>query len=413
MTRAIVFLPLLFSLFFSLPSSVKALDILVLPTVIDPGMDAWQHVPASSEPTIYPTQQVYRGQPFRMLVLGKDYATDNNKSANLIYSVQIFAPSGSALLGQSSALELYKGEVNSNTFLLLSRQYMTLDFSETDPFGIYRFEVTANDLLAEQQTTTTVELILAPVTAPADFGSPEEFSEWLSNYYRAPDPARAVKAMLQYVDMEPESRMKQAPLLLFLTRVIRNNQFLWPQLKSLYVKSDPEEQKKILLLCGLTGQKDDAFFTSLDPKLSAYYFEAKKIKLPVPTDRPVTEIEIDLLWAEFMATGTIAPIRKLTGALYLESVRGTQEKLDSGAIEMSPDAKARAVLEKVYMSALGSLIYNGERHSLVKQYLGYIYELEDPAPTIKDQLEDILEILQKRSNEEEARKHMEKQKTEP
>ncbi len=248
MIRAIVFSTFLFLLFFSLPLSVKALDILVLPTVIDPEMDAWQHVPASSEPAIYPTQRVYRGQPFRLLVLGKDYATDNNKNANLTYSVQIFAPSGSVLLGQSSAMELYKGAVNSNTFLLLSRQYMTLDFSETDPFGIYRFEVTANDLLAEQQTTTTVEIVLASATAGSNFESPEEFSEWLSNYYRAPDPARAVKAMLQYVDTEPESRMKQAPLLLFLTRVIRNNRFLWPHLKSIYSVADLEERKKILLL---------------------------------------------------------------------------------------------------------------------------------------------------------------------
>ncbi|MCK5885280.1 MAG: hypothetical protein KAG70_02120, partial [Alcanivorax sp.] len=55
---------------------VNALDILVLPTVIDQEMDAWQHVPANSVPTIYPTERVYRGQSFRLLVLGKDYVTD-------------------------------------------------------------------------------------------------------------------------------------------------------------------------------------------------------------------------------------------------------------------------------------------------------------------------------------------------
>ncbi len=409
MSKSIVILPLLFLLFFSLPLPVKALDILVLPTVTDPDMDAWQHVPANSEPTIYPTQQVYRGQPFRLLVLGKDYATDNNKMASLDYSVQIFAPNGSAIMGQAPAMELYKGAVKSKTFLLLSRQYMTLDFSETDPFGTYRFEITASDQLAEQKTTATVELRLAAVSERADFESPEEFSEWLSNYYRAPDPARAVTAILQYVDPEPESRMKQVPLLLFLTRVFQGNQFLWPHLKSLYAGAGQEDQKKILLLGALTGQKDEAFFTSLDSKSSAYYLDVKKIKLPVPTARPVTEIEIDLLWAEFMATGTIAPVRKLVGVLHLEETKGTKEQLASGKIEMTPDTKSRVVLEEVYQSALGSLIYNGERHSLVKQYLGYIYELEDPEPVIKRQLEDILGILQKRSNEEEARKHLEQQ----
>ncbi len=114
-----------------------------------------------------------------------------------------------------------------------------------------------------------------------------------------------------------------------------------------------------------------------------------------------------------MATGTIAPIRKLVGVLYLEPTKGTEALIVSGELKTTPEVKVRATQEAVYRSALSSLIYNGERHSLVKQYLGYIYELEDPDPIIKPQLEDILEILQKRSNEEEARKHMEKQKAEP
>ena len=151
-------------LLFSLPLSAIAIDILVLPTVSDPGMDAWQHVPANSEPTIYPTKRVYRGQPFRLLVLAKDYASDAQQNTDLKYFVQVFAPNGAALLDQGTILELYKGTVSSSTFLLLSRQYLTLDFSEADPFGTYRIQITAHDLLAEQETVATASLLLAPVS---------------------------------------------------------------------------------------------------------------------------------------------------------------------------------------------------------------------------------------------------------
>ena len=407
--RTILFL----LLFFMLPMPVKALDILVLPTVIDQAMDAWQHVPASSEPTLYPTARIYRGQSFRLLVLGKDYATDTLQNTDVAYTVQIFDPNGKKLLGQGSLFELYKGKVSNNTSLLLSQQYLTLDFSASDPFGTYRFEVTARDLLAGLDKTAAAEIVLAPVSERPTFDSPEAFSQWLTDYYRAPDPARAITALMQYVDIEPQSRLKQVPLLTFLSRVFQNNLFLWPYLKSIYAKGDSSERKKILLICALTEQEDDVFFSSLAPDFADYYQDAKKINLPVPLDRPATELEIDILWAEFVATGTISPIRKLVGALYLESARGTQDRLDSGDLEMTPEVKTRLVQEQVYHSALSTLVYNGERHSLVKQYLGYIYDLEHPEPAIKVQLEGILEILHQRANEEEARKHLEKQNKEP
>ena len=414
MTRQIFFLTAIFLLlFFSLPLPAKALDILVLPTVIDQEMDAWQHVPANSEPAIYPTEQIYRDQPFRLLVIGKDYVTDNLQHANITYTVQVLDPSGSALLGQGATLELYKGLVGSSTMLLLSRQHLTLDFSETDPYGTYLFQITARDQLADQETTATAEIVLAPVSDRADFDSSEEFSNWIADYYRAPDPPRAITALLQYVDTEPEARQKQVSLLTFLSRVVQSNRFLWPHLKSIYSAADLEDRKKILLLSALSDQQDDSFFSSLDPELMAFYLDAKKINLPVPTDRPVTGIEIDILWAEFMATGTIAPIRKLVGALYLESARGTEALIASGELEMTPEAKARAAQEAVYRYALSSLVYNGERHSLVKQYLGYIYELGQPEPVIKAQIENILAILQQRTNEEEVRKHLDKQTNEP
>lgn len=139
-----------------------------------------------------------------------------------------------------------------------------------------------------------------------------------------------------------------------------------------------------------------------------FYRDAQKIKLTEPSLRPVTAFEIDTLWAEFMATGTMNPIRKLVGALSLESTKGTQERIDSGEIELSPEIKTTAALESVYMKTLGSLIQYGGQHSLVKQYLGYIYAFDDLKPGIKAQIESILAILKRESNEEEARKQLEK-----
>ena len=409
MSRVLSIFNVTLLLFCLLPVPASALDILALPMVIDPELDAWHHVPASSEPSLNPTQRVYRGQPFRLLVIAKDYTTDNLHNANITYSVQGFDPNGAPLFKQKTILELFEGPVSSNNFLLLSRQFLTLDFSTTDPVGTYRFEFTAHDALAETISSSTATILLPRFADRDAFGSVEEFSIWLSNYYRAPDPARAITALLQYVDPESPSSHKQAPLLTFFSHVIQDNPFLWPHLKSIYSESDTINRKKILLLSALSGQADEPFFSSLDLQLLEFYRNAQKISLLKTSDRPALKVEIDTLWAEFMATGTIAPIRKLIGALHLEPTKGAQEKIESGAAEMTPQLKANAALESVYQTALVSLINNGYRHSLVKQYLGYIYDLEEPEPVIKAQLKDILAIIQKRSNEEDARKHLEQQ----
>jgi hypothetical protein len=391
-----------------LPTPASALDILVLPTVMDLGMDAWYLVPDSSEPALYPTKRIYRGQTFRLLVLGKDYTQDSLNNASIGYKVEASAPDGTPLFGSGTELDLFKGSVSSDTSLLLSRQYLTLTFSETDMLGTYRFQVTAYDLLADTQASSTAEMTLRQISDRVPFETAEEFSIWFSNYYRDPDPGRAVSALLQYVDPERLAGKRQSPLLTFLSLVIQNNPFLWPHLKEVYAKGTTADRKKILLISAITGQSDADFFSSLDPELLEFYRDAQKIKLTEPSLRPVTAFEIDTLWAEFMATGTMNPIRKLVGALSLESTKGTQERIDSGEIELSPEIKTTAALESVYMKTLGSLIQYGGQHSLVKQYLGYIYAFDDLKPGIKAQIESILAILKRESNEEEARKQLEK-----
>ncbi len=389
-----------------LPIPAAAIDILALPTVPGRELDAWRYVPISGQPALYPVKRIYRDQPFRLMVIGKAYKTDGEKNVNITYTVKIFAPNGD-ILSQEKELDLFKGRVTDNSFLLLSRQFLTLTFSESDPFGTYRFEVTARDSIASQQGSTTAEIVLSSSSNRPLFGSKEEFSDWVGNYYRDPDPVRAITALFQYVDPELSAVEKQSPLLTFLSRIVQVNPFLWPQLKALYPKADTAERKKILLIAALSGQLDDLFYSSLQPDLLTFYRHAQSANLLEPTDRPVTANEINTLWAEFMATGSIDPIRKLVGSLRLESTRGAQDKIDTGKVEVTSELKADAALETVYQIALGSLLRNGEQHSVVKQYLGYIYDFENLEPRIKLQLEEILAVLKQRSNEEEARKYLE------
>lgn len=382
----------------------RALEILALPTVMDQEMDAWHYIPSASEPAIYPTGQVYRGQPFRLLVMARDYDLDSLQNANITYTVQVFTPDGSPAFKQQQQLELFKGPARSDAHLLLSQQFLTLDFSATDPYGLYRFEITALDLLGRQSATTTTETTLAPFTTDSHFASKQEFSDWLINYYRAPDPARAVAALLQFIEPVASKDQAQTPLLIFFSRVITDSPFLWPHLKAVYMNANAADRKKILLFGALCGQDDDSFFSTLTPEMRSFYTEAGTLRLPEEIVRPSSRHDIDNLWAEFAATGKIDPIRSLVAALDLEP------PLDSGEQLMPTAPEEIPAPDDVFRTTLGSLLVNGEHHSLVKQYLGYIYEFENPGPLIKARLEEILGYLQKRENEETGRKYLEEQR---
>jgi hypothetical protein len=374
--------------------------------VTDPQMDAWHHTPTSNEPALYSTQNIYLEQPFRLLVVAKDYSTDARQQAELTYTVQGFSPDNSTLFEKPLALDLFSGRVGNDN-LLLSRQYLTLSFSTSDPIGTYRFEIIARDGIDKTESTASAELTLSRFSVSNSFDSIDEFSYWFENYYRSPDPARAIAALLQYVNPESLRSQKQTPLLTFLSRVIQDNPFLWPHIKSLFKKSDVADQKKLLLMFALTKHADTTFISSLRPELLQFYNDAQQLKLVEPSDSPQTELEINILWADFMATGAFRPVQKIVNVLALESTKGAKNILASGDTTVIADLKKRAELESVYQAALGSLIEKGERHSLVKQYLGYIHDLEASDPVVKSQLESILTILQQRSNEEAARKHLE------
>jgi hypothetical protein len=111
--------------------------------------------------------------------------------------------------------------------------------------------------------------------------------------------------------------------------------------------------------------------------------------------------ELDILWAEFFATGKYAPVKQIVNSLILSKYKGTLKKIESGELKpVTKEIKRQVVLELTYQSAVWSLISNCKQAPLVFQYCAFMYENEPLDEEIKIQLGMILGIAQKEMKED-------------
>jgi len=109
-------------------------------------------------------------------------------------------------------------------------------------------------------------------------------------------------------------------------------------------------------------------------------------RTPDPYSEITTGTQLDMLWAEYFATGRIQPIRQLTTSLSLIKHRGTLDQIKSGDLDREkPEVLRAGMLEAVFQSALWSLRSNCEQSPLLFPYCVNILdseELDGPAQRV-------------------------------
>jgi hypothetical protein len=123
---------------------------------------------------------------------------------------------------------------------------------------------------------------------------------------------------------------------------------------------------------------------------------AKDIKIPEVDNEVRSAVQLDVLWAEFLATGKYAPIRRIVDALALIKYTGTLERIKSGEIKKVTEAiEMQANYEAIHRAAVWSLHSNCKQMPLVHKYCVFMYANEDLAASVKRQLGAILRRVQK------------------
>lgn len=341
-------------------------------------MDWWYAVPEPFTPTISKISSVAKGEYFRIIPFFKHYGITTNGTARITFDVEVVRPDGSV----DEALTACAGHAGkaSSSNLIAGQAILNLCFDAEDPYGEYKINMTAYDHISAVTNRQTVVIEQKPFTMERIKAAEREVL--FSSYALAPDPSHALSAFLQTEQsfFNEENEPVWSAIWFFKT-IFEQNDFLIPHLLRGFASSSQKQQRDTIFVMALLNRTDE--LPKLSGKLKSIQRVIESGRAPDPYAKITTGKQLDMLWAEFFATGSIKPIRHLVTALNLVEHQGTLDKIKSN--ELDPDqleVYRAGMLEATFQSALWSLRINCTRSPLVFHYgVGILNseELEKPA----------------------------------
>jgi hypothetical protein len=364
---------LLLFLFFAGTAIADPFEYSIALTRQDPSMDWWYAVPSEFTPRINQINCVAKGEYFRVIPFFKNYGIDTNGYANITFDFELLRPDGS-IVESINAYAGYDGKVMVPE-LTPSHAVLNLCFDDNDPYGEYAINVTAYDhvLVATNHQTVLIE----QKKFAFEVLTSEQRDDLFLKYALAPNPSRALSAFLQ--TEHSFFTNKNEPIwaaIWFFKTIFENNSYLIPHLLESFSTTSLKQQRDTILVLALMGKTDLLPKTSGELKTIQRIMEAGRI--PNPYDEITTGKQLDMLWAEYFATGTVKPVRHIVTALNLVENRGTLDKIQAGELDPENLATYRAgMLEAIFQSALESLRSNCKKSPLVFHYCVGILDSEE------------------------------------
>ena len=116
----------------------------------------------------------------------------------------------------------------------------------------------------------------------------------------------------------------------------------------------------------------------LTKELKDYCSTLNKIEIPDPYSDIKNADQLDMLWADFFATGRIKPIRQIISSFKLSKFAGTLEKVKNKQLDVTSEkVKQQAMLEAIFSSAIWSLGSNCRQSNLLFQYCIGLYQTKE------------------------------------
>lgn len=388
-----------FFVFFLLPHSSNAeskedtFDFLLALTRQDVEMDWWFSIPHQFTPTVSQISEVVTKEYFKILPIFNNYGTTPQKEVNVTYDLEIFKPDGSIYNSEKNIPGFQ--EKAPGPYLLPAKGMVIVSFEPNDPYGEYTIVITAYDHIKNQKVQKNQKIILEKFAIKK---LPGKLEEWLFGYPTHPCPSYALSTFINSSRSYLDEKSHPLWSALWLYKIIYSeNNFLIPHTIEFYNnKATKQQQKEIILLFHLLNK------TSMLPigsEYNEYIGNLNKISIPNPYEKLETGDQLDMLWAEFLATSRIKPIRQILTALNLGIYVGTIEKIKSGKLTKSDEVLKKAMLEAVFQSAVWSIMSNCKQSPLLFQYCVGLYESDQLNDTEKGYLGVMLKkVSQEKEN---------------
>lgn len=200
--------------------------------------------------------------------------------------------------------------------------------------------------------------------------------DWLSHYYEHPTPERFVIEVQALSKAGNLSNPKSSALIsVFLGRIMAANPTKVDGWLSQLGDLKGGDRQTLLAAASLSGTKDAQ--TYLDRQADAERYRGKPIDVRIL--EPESPTILDMLWADFFATGEAIPVRRIAVALNYDKYSGALDRYAKS--KKTEKDRNDAILETVFKAAMWSLESNARQHQRVAGILEQLYfsgELTQP-----------------------------------
>jgi len=375
-------------LFMALTLPCYAIDGILIQTIDYTVRQKWVCTNSSSVAMISTTDTVFPEQTLYISAIACDYQVDKKGCADVVYSVRILSPDNSIYTALDS-LPLIQGKVKNPNLFQMSNAFVNLSFEKSDLFGTYQIEVLIIDKSANKTKRLESQVVLANLPSYERYLVTEDdnFEQRIYHYYLNPHPERITADYLYAYQKYEDDVNAFIPLLGFMVEVFQHNRFLYPQLHE-----NQQDTFAVNLLMYCLGIENPAFDTSLGEEVS-FVMDALKVTLfPEQAEVITSPIQLDILWAKFMASGGYEPIKILIQTLDYAKYDGSFLKINysDDPNKLSEKTIQKGVNELIYKSLKWSLRSNCEQHPLVLQYCQWALKNEKLSGLQRKELKKIL-----------------------
>ena len=200
--------------------------------------------------------------------------------------------------------------------------------------------------------------------------------DWLSQYYENPTPERFVTEVQALSKAGKLADPKTAALTsIFLGRIMAANPAQVEAWLNQLGDLKGDDRETLLFAASLSETKVAQDY--LEHQSDAEKYRGKPID--IRTLEPKNPAVLDMLWADFFATGEAVPIRRIIIALTYDKYSGALDRYAKS--EKTEKDRDDAILEAVFQAAAWSLESNARQHRRVGEILEQIYfsgELTQP-----------------------------------
>jgi hypothetical protein len=373
----------------------KTFDFQLVVTRQDRQMDWWYKIPYRLPPLISVCREVTTGESFLVFPTFINEALEQ-EAAHVTWSIQSYRPDGEIsqsipdIVGLSGKLDP-KG-------VKISQGLVSMTFKPEDAFGDYRLEVTATDHVANKAVTVVAHISHVPFEMEPEN---KDFQKWFIEYPVNPRPRDALYHLTHPLHPFIGEKGRVNPSIWLLKTIYENNPFLIEPTVAFYKDKASKKQKQdMLFLFHLLGSVDKLH---VERGLQAHVESLEKICIPDPYAEIRSGEQLDLLWSEYFATGSVKPIEHFISALDLGSYAGTLEKIKSGELNKEdPVVIEAARANAIFNAAMWSLQSNCLQSRLLFHYCIGLYETKELSDMQKSCLGIILNAVSKKLQEANA-----------